>query len=108
MKRILCLVALAVPFAAFADPAPDLKGMTLAEIEDDFGDAEFGQLVQEVESVQKKGTVLLQIPSPAADMGVDALIYLRVSKGLMVPEGMTGRNADTACPSSGFLGPMAP
>ena len=82
--------------------------MTLAEIEDDFGDAEFGQLVQEVESVQKKGTVLLQIPSPAADMGVDALIYLRVSKGLMVPEGMTGRNADTACPSSGFLGPMAP
>lgn len=93
--RLLFCLVLGTAMPVCAGPAPDLLGKTLSEIGEDFSQADFSLLVQQVEAAEPKGRVFLQVPSPGADMGEGAMVYVRVSQGLMVPAGLAGRNAET-------------
>ena len=103
--NVWCLAsALAMPATLLAEPLPDFVGLHLSEIKamPEFADVTLEVAV--VDSFQRRGEVLLQIPSAGSEIGIDRMVYLKVSDGLVVPDlqGQTQAEAEANLSATGI------
>ncbi|MDX1047331.1 PASTA domain-containing protein [Sinorhizobium medicae] len=80
----LCLGLLSS--SALAETFPSLLGRQLGEAEHLAKEAGLEVVVQKVDSLERRGKVLLQIPAGGTDVGTDRRIYLQASDGIVVPD----------------------
>ena len=93
-----------MPSALLAEPLPDFVGLHLSEIKamPEFADVTLEVVV--VDSFERRGEVLLQIPSAGSEIGIDRMVYLKISDGLVVPDlhGRTQAEAEANLSAAGI------
>lgn len=83
---ILALSACLLSTASFAETFPDFLGKQVGEAEHLAGKAGLKVTIHKIDSLEKRGKVLLQIPAGGIDVGADRRLFLEVSDGIVVPD----------------------
>ena len=107
MKHFLVLffaLAFVIPFNVSADPLPDFVGRHLSEIMVKPETTNYSFKIKKVDSKERRGNILFQIPDAGLEMGNSRNVYLEVSDGLVVPEvlGLTQAEAENKLTALGI------
>ena len=105
MIRIVAIIMLMViiPVLARAEPVPSYQNMYLEEAQEAAGHVGIELEIEIVESSDRKGIVIKQIPGPGSELGSDRAVWLRVSNGITLPD-LKGRPQEEALAALRDLG----
>ncbi|EAS49991.1 hypothetical protein SI859A1_01344 [Aurantimonas manganoxydans SI85-9A1] len=105
MIRIVAIIMLMViiPVLARAEPVPSFQNMYLEEAQEAAGHVGIELEIEIVESSDRKGIVIKQIPGPGSELGSDRAVWLRVSNGITLPD-LKGRPQEEALAALRDLG----
>ncbi|MCF6110344.1 PASTA domain-containing protein [Mesorhizobium muleiense] len=97
MFRVMSLLSIGIVSSAglaniaLAESVPSLLGMQISEAEAAAGKSGVSLVVQKVDSLERRGKIILQVPEIGSEIGTGRQIFVRVSDGMPVPD-LTGKS----------------
>ena len=77
---------LAVPITPYAETLSNFVGRHLSEVKAEAEAKDIVLVTQRVDSPERRGEILLQIPGGGSEIGTNRMVFLEVSDGLIVPD----------------------
>ena len=77
---------LAVPITPYAETLSNFVGRHLSEVKAEAEAKDIVFVTQRVDSPERRGEILLQIPGGGSEIGTNRMVFLKVSDGAMAPD----------------------